>query len=409
MRKRFAVTLLLALACNKQPAPTPAAATPPPTAPPAATHGDEQERGNLLNLGLGASVVSRTAELTLDQSALRAIDGDPESAWISPPDDGTQQTIVFSLPSLTRIEKIGLRTPRAPLFHVESVQMDASADGTNFAPLATLKFASVEGPQVFPVAPRDALYLRMTTLASGKFARVDSVHAHGKSVQAMAQQPIDGCWSINGFDSQFSTDRGRVTGTIGGDHPISFDGGSDGAVYRFVWTSGPDWGFGAMTTAPDGKHLSGLRWYLEPINFSSAESWFGERCTGSAGRQVAGSPGNSTATQFLQREKRLPLYGLHFTPAGALDEAASAATLDLITKIGAQHYKLVSREFRMGSAEGNRKRSQERLDALRAALAKRGVDPSRFQWQAIGSDSPPRSIETEIQRALYGVIELQPL
>jgi F5/8 type C domain len=407
MRKRIAVTLFFALACSKQPEPARATATPARPPQQNSPVSDKEERGNLLNIALGASVVSRTAELTLDQSALRAIDGDPTSPWNSPPDDGKQQTMVFALPSLTSIEKVGLQTPPSPLFRVESVQVDSSVDGTNFTPLATLKLAAVEGPQLFPVAPpRDVLYLRITTLvANGNFARFESVHAHGKPLQPVVQKPIDGCWSVNGFESSFSTDRGRITGRIGGDHPISFDGGSDGVVYRFVWTSGPDWGFGAITTTPDGKHLSGLQWYLEPITFSAAESWFGERSRCGGTTQRAGD----SATQFLQREKRLPLYGLHFTANGGIDEAASAATLDLITKIGAEHYKLVSREFRVGSAEGNRKRSQERLDALKAALQKRGVDPSRFQWQAIGSDSPPRPIETEIQRVLYSVIELQPL
>jgi hypothetical protein len=117
----------------------------------------------------------------------------------------------------------------------------------------------------------------------------------------------------------------------------------------------------------------------------------------------------ATATDFLSRAKRLPLYGLRFDANGTLDEANSAATLDLIAALPPRHYKLVSRELRAGSPDGDRKRSQERLDALRAALQKRGVDAARFEWQAIGSDSPPRPIETEIERVLYGVIELQPL
>ena len=367
---------------------------------------DAQERGNLLNIALGATVVSRTGELTLDQSALRAIDGDPQNGWNSPPDDW-KQTIVFALPALTRVEKIGVKTPRAPLFRVSAMQVDSSTDGTNFTPLATLKIASADDTQLFPVQPRDVVYLRVAILeATGHYARLDSVQARGKTVQPIVQKPIDGCWSINGFTAGFATDRGRTTGFIAGEHPVAFDGATDGVVYRFIWTSGPDYGFGAIDTAPDGNHLSGLRWYVEPIAYSSAESWFGERskCT------PAARPPVDPATAFLERTKRLPLYGLHFDAHGALNEAESAATLDELAILArAKRYRLISREFRMDTPAANRERSRQRLDSLRAVLQKRGVDPARFDWQAIGNDSPPRSIETEIQRVLYGVIELHSL
>ena len=367
---------------------------------------DAQERGNLLNIALGASVVSRTAELTLDQSALRAIDGDPENGWLSPSDDW-KQTIVFALPSLAHVEKIGIKTPRAPLFHASAIQVDSSIDGANFSPLATLKIASADDPQLFPVAPRDLVYLRVTILeSSGHYARLDSVQAQGKLLQPIEQKPIDGCWSINGLAASFTTDRGRTTGFIAGDHPMSFDGATDGVVYRFIWTSGPDYGFGAIDTTPDGKHLSGLRWYVEPIGFSAAESWFGEKAKCNPATRQPDNP----ATQFLQRTKRLPLYGLHFDANGSINETESTAALDRLAAVARdKRYRLVSREFRMGNPAANRQRSQQRLDSLRAVLKKRGVDPDRFDWQAIGNDSPPRPIETEIQRVLYGVIELQSL
>ncbi len=380
-----------------------------------ASQKDDRERGNLLNIALGASVVSRTAELTLDQSAVRAIDGDPESAWNSPPDD-VKQTMVFALAGLTRVEKVGVKTPRAPVFRVSAIQVDSSTDAVNFTPLATIQIPSSDNVQLFPVPPRDLIYLRVTILeATGHFARLESVQARGTAQRAPAQQPIGGCWSINGFPSSFTTDRGRTNGAIGGDHPVSLDGATDGTVYRFIWTSGPDWGFGAIDTAPDGKHLSGLRWYVEPTRFSAAESWFGERTAcdsrfGIRDSQPRIPNPESRISFFMKRAKRFPLYGLRFDANGSLDEAESAATLDLLANFArTKRYRLVSREFRMADAAANRKRAQQRLDSLRAAMQRRSVDPARFDWQAIGSDSPPRSIETEVQRVLYGVIELQAL
>ncbi|MGZ8829533.1 MAG: hypothetical protein ACXW2Q_04060, partial [Thermoanaerobaculia bacterium] len=82
------VVAMLAAACGEPAPPQAAKRTAKPVRPPAT--GDEMERGNLLTMVLGASAISRTAELTLDQSALRAIDGNPSSAWNSPPSDGKQ-------------------------------------------------------------------------------------------------------------------------------------------------------------------------------------------------------------------------------------------------------------------------------------------------------------------------------
>jgi hypothetical protein len=202
------------------------------------------------------------------------------------------------------------------------------------------------------------------------------------------QQPIGGCWSINGFSSQFKVDHGRIVGTIGGDHPISFDGGSDGLVYRFVWISGPDRGFGLITTAPDGKHLSGLRWYVEPTLDSTAESWFGERS--SCGPTPASE---DVRLLFLQRSRHLPLYG------------SEDAILDFLTSFPGR-VRLVSREFRQPTAEANRRVAQARLDALRQAIARRGIDPARFDWVVAGSDNPPQPIINEMVRVLYSVIDL---
>ncbi|HEX9164128.1 MAG TPA: discoidin domain-containing protein [Thermoanaerobaculia bacterium] len=366
---------------------------------------DDPERGNLLNFAYGASVVSRTAELTLDQSALRAIDGDPLSSWNSPPDD-TNQTMVFALPARTRVEKIGVLTPRLATLHATSIQVDSSLDGKTFSPVATLKPEMTDDVQFFAVQPREALYVRVTTLgATGRYASIASVQVRGAELEPVVQRPIDGCWSVNGFPATFTNDRGRITGTIGDDHPISFDGGSDGRVDRFVWTSGPDWGFGAMTTAPDGQHFSGLRWYVEPNGRAAAESWFGQRA------KCGTTPHQENVAQlFAKRARRLPLYGLRFDDKGALIEGASGAALDMLARLPASsRFRLVSREFRQANADENRRLAKVRLDSLRAALQKRGLNLSHFDWQAAGSDAPPMPIESEIMRVLYGTIELQAL
>ena len=111
----------------------------------------------------------------------------------------------------------------------------------------------------------------------------------------------------------------------------------------------------------------------------------------------------------MQRAKRLPLYGLRFDANGNLDEAQSAATLDMLSAIVARtRFRLVSREFREPNDAANKQRAQQRLNSLRTTLQKRGIDVSRLDWVAMGSDAPPRKIESDIERVLYGTIELQP-
>jgi hypothetical protein len=402
MRRALWLLALLAVGCDaaRVGAPAAGAAAAPQHQP------DESERGNLLNIAFGASVVSRTAELTLEFSALQAIDGDPLSTWTTPGNDGTQQTVIFSLPARTHLTNVGIQTPVAPFFHLKSAQLDSSIDGVNFTPLMTLRPAGTDSVQLFPVKA-DVVYLRLTTLeAPGRFARVNSMQVRGTYAEPPKQAPIDGCWTINGLPARFSSGNGRVTGTIGGERPISFDGGSDGLVYRFVWVNGPNRGFGAISTAPDGKHLSGLRWYEEPRQYSAAESWFGERskCAGEWKPE-------DVAERFLALKHRLPLYGLRFDDRGALIDAESGAALDLLANFARQpashRLRLVSREYRFAAKDLNQQRAQARLDSLRAALQKRGIDAGRFDWAALGSDAPPSKIETEIQRNLYGVIELE--
>ena len=87
MRKAAAVALcLVALSCKREESPRSPVTT-------ATRHEDipkyttapepDYDADNLLNVAYGASVVSRTAEATLENSALHAIDGSIMTAWAS--------------------------------------------------------------------------------------------------------------------------------------------------------------------------------------------------------------------------------------------------------------------------------------------------------------------------------------
>ncbi len=418
MRTRALAILGLALAtgCGQARQKVPAAPARPQPAiqAPAAADPNADERENLLNIAYGATVISRTAEITLDSSALRAIDGDNTSAWSSPPDDQLQ-TLVFALPARSRIEKLGVHMPATPNQRVKSARFETSLDGVNFTTILTQTFSDFGEVQLYDVKPVEAVYLRVTILAaSGRFASLNSVQARGRLLERPGTRPIDGCWTINGLPAAFTTAGGSVHGSIGPTDAaagqILVDGAADGPIYRLAWIKKGDWGFAAVSVAPDGRHLSGAKWYQEPIAYDFGDSWFGQRS--GCGAVQAADQSLKIATRFLDRLHRYPLFGLHFDETGRLVEADSITTLDLLANLSAQHpsqrFRLVSREYRAASADDNRQRAQARLDSLRAVLQKRGVDLARFELAAVGSDRPPQRIENEIMRVLYSVVDIEP-
>jgi len=400
---RRAAALLIAialLACRQVEKP----AT-PPVPPPRPL--DASENGNLLNMAFGASVVSRTAEQTLEASAVRAIDGDPESAWTSPPADNNQ-TIVFALPAPARIEQVGVRTDSRKSFAVTKIRFEASSDSKTFTTIAEPQLASSEEPQLFPITPVTASYLRVTTTeAPGLFALLKSVHARGTYMSQPTAQPIAGCWKINGKRAEFIDETGRIRGVIGEANQIKLQGGLDGTLYRLIWTRGPEWGYAAITISPDGKHLTGIKWHEEPLNWTFGDSWFGERCDrvipsvseGPGGRVVlraAPTPRSLAHARddirfdFLQRARRLPMFG-------------GDADLDVVMRLLSEgkRVKLVARDYRGVLQE-------PKLNALREALQKRGADLSRVDFGALGDKKPRYPIENELMRSLYGVVEIEP-
>src|SRR6185295_7776337 len=102
----------------------------------------------------------------------------------------------------------------------------------------------------------------------------------------------------------------------------------------------------AINTAPDGKHLSGLRWYEEARTYSSAESWFGDRTKCEAALQP-----RDISEAFMKRAGRYPLFGLQFDSAGALIAGESGAALDWLAGFARKHsrqqLRLLSRELRL--------------------------------------------------------------
>ncbi|HEU4522222.1 MAG TPA: discoidin domain-containing protein [Thermoanaerobaculia bacterium] len=394
-----ALALVLLAACGDQAVEEPQPSEPPVKADP--------EHRNLLNAGFGASVVWRSGELTLENSAMRAIDGDPVSAWSAPPAD-PKQTLVFSLPAPASINRLGILTDAAPHNRARNVSLAVSEDGVKFEHLRDAATGESAEPQFFEVSVPRARYIRVTVNeGGGHFTTLRSIFASGEWLAPRSVAPIAGCWTINGFPARFVEKDGHVTGVLEGRETLRFSGARHGAIYRFAWAAGPQWGEGLVTLSPDGNRLSGLRWHEEPAAHSDGAGWFGER------RPCTPEPVDAArvAERFLTAGGWYPLFALRFDEAGSLIEEESAGGLEVIENVlrqsPSQRIRLVSREFGAESIDENRQRATARLTSLRNVLLKRGLDVARIDFDAAGSGSPRRPTPTEPYRALYSVIEIQ--
>jgi hypothetical protein len=385
------LALIALLACSRPVEQPPAPhQEPEPIGPPAADIAAESE--NLLNIARGATVVARTAELTLKGSAAQAIDGDPESGWISPPAD-TRQSLVFALPARTRIEEIGVQTSPFPHMELKSALFEVSRDGSRFTRLYEAKFAAQQPPQLLAVDPTEARYIRVTTTdAPGRFARLNGVHIRGTLLDKPVRGSITGCWTINGFDARFSADENRVIGRIAEHGLVALSGGTEGMLYRLAWSRGGETGVAAIAVSDDGRHLTGLQWYERPQTKTFATSWFGERKE--CGPQVSLTP--QVVSAFARKPAPFPLYSRTPEPV-----------LAMLALTPGKRLRLVAHEYRQPSPQENRRRAQEELDALRAVLQKHGADLSRLEFVASGSDQKRILMTSDVKRALNSVVEIE--
>lgn len=362
---------------------------------------DGAERTSVLTLARGATVVSRTGELLPEDSALRAIDGDPMSFWMAPPHD-LPQSMTIALPARTRIEKVGIRTDETlPAKHI---QVDASADGVTFQPLTTISSRETPDPQWFDVSGVEAAYLRVTLVdrvADAREPRLRSFLVRGSELEPPHPGDLAGCWTLNGTYATFERHGASLAGLIEmREIPMQLDGGFDGRVYRFNWVRGNDYGYALFSVSPDSKHFSALEWHEEAIPLFYGESWFGEPHLCALGIAT------DTRERYLRRCGRFSLFGIRFRDDGSIDREASAELLAWLTKFAAdQPVQLVAHEFRQGNPAANKQFAQRELDALRAELDRASVKNVTFV--AKGSDTPRQEPINDAMRAIYSTVDVE--
>ncbi|HYC92198.1 MAG TPA: discoidin domain-containing protein [Thermoanaerobaculia bacterium] len=358
---------------------------------------------NLLNLAYGAAVVSRTGELNLELSAVHAIDGISTTAWISSP-GAPDETLVYSLLSPSRLKRVGVtvsvgdQVPRGLAF-------DASMDGKTWRELISVEPQKHNERQLWPVPETVARYVRIRSLDREKYyVRARAFHVLGDEVAPPDTPPFGGCWTINGQRASLQQDGARITGTIESEPPTYLEGGTDNRVAMLTWQQGATWGHAVLTRTPDGRHLTGLRFFTEFEIKWLGDAWYGDKCRAGFSPPLSSGGGGLKPALHLAT---YPLYGLAFDSKGQVIEELSKAQLDAVVPLLAgRRARITSYEVRYDTAEDNRRVTAARVASLRAALQARGVDVSRIEFVAAGNNWQGPILRSTIQRLLASRVEL---
>jgi hypothetical protein len=365
---------------------------------------DAQERTSIVSLTRGAVVVHRTGELLLDAAALRAIDGDPTSYWMAPPND-LPQSMIIALPARTRIDKVGVRTDDG--FPTNHLNFERSIDGTSFLPMLSTASKPVVDPQWFDVAPGEATHIRVTIVDQtnpGRQVALRSLMFKGAELEAPRAGDLSGCWAMNDLTARFERKGSALRGSASmATQPMLLDGGFDGRVYRFNWIRGNDYGYALLAVAPDGSAINGIEWHEEAIPLFFGESWYGAK------KSCAPIPvPGDIRERYLKRASRYSLFGLRFHDDGTIDREQSAETLNWLARFAADNpVQLVGYEFRRENDNENRAFARREVDSLMNELQSMGVKAGAVTFVVKGSDTPRQKPESDAARAMYSTIDVE--
>ncbi|HEU4889823.1 MAG TPA: discoidin domain-containing protein, partial [Thermoanaerobaculia bacterium] len=326
------------------------------------------------------------------------------TAWMSSP-GGASQTLVYALGAPSRVEQLGVTTTardQSP----EKIRFAASSDGRSWREVVTIQPAN-RGTKMTEVQPFEARYLRVETIEPKEYyAALVSVHALGREIGPPERHPFSGCWTVNMRRATLVQRGARISGTIeGARQPTYVEGGVEGRVAKLMWMRGPMWGYAAATLTPDGRGLSALTFHEDPLGNQAGEAWIGERCDQAAVGKVL------APADYLRRTGRWMMSGVVFDGQERLLEEPSRYTLDaaaaLIAAAPAQRYRVIAREFRNNDPNENRRRTTARVEAVRTALRARGVDVTRMEFVAEGSERSDVNMPSAIQRMMWSRVDLE--
>jgi hypothetical protein len=372
------------------------------------------EEGNLLALVNGSVMTYRSGEQSFDTSALYAIDSFVESAWVSPPRD-LQQRAIVELPVMSRIESFVVTTAGVDSFvAVRRLRVEGSVDGETFEPIAELEVERQALGQRFPVEPREARFIRITMAEnhdSPFFSGVNLVEAHGRHLAARNQVAIGGRWRMNLTDASFVQRGQRVEGLVAMNPPMEIIGSIELGLLRFVWSRGPQVGYGVVSVAPEGERSSGIFWFHAPIVPFRGDPWFGEKMEGEAVSFTINR--RRLIKAMLDDIRRFPMFELRFGNDHQLISDGAAEDLlpllhSIVTANPKHRFRLAAITHKVPDAGENQKIARARNDSLQSAWrAIVGEIPRNLSFDARGPVAPRDPARNPLARAISDRVDFE--
>lgn len=399
-RRRLVALFALALAaCGEKTASVP---PPPSTEAPIAVR--EIDLASVMN---GATVIDRTAEASLDHSALAAFDSDRKTVWSTPPVN-LRQTVTIALPVKARVERIAVTTESTGATRgVRTLEFSTSSDGVTFSPGSPLVTPKQVVAHAFPITAVDARFLLFTTIDTHgptEVIDVPAIEVRGKEQEAFAPRSLSGDWKINDVASSFDQEGLRARGVIRMDPPMFVDGAWHERAFRFLWIRGKKKGIGVLTLDPESRRLSGFWWFGEPRRDWLGAAIFGEKLT----TATAFEPAN-VMKFFLDRDRSSPMPNISSAPTP--DEGNASILAELRTLIAGNpsaRFRITARDWTGATFEQRQQRAEKQIALLRREFAKSpNGDLANLSFAAVGEPDVSAKSDQPLSRLLMSRFVLE--
>ena len=379
------------------------------------------EEINLLSWGAGALVVQSppSASTSGQWSTEMLLDEIKDTGWASPRADFAPKAIVFELAQRSEISSLAFDTAQVEKRErsVKDVTVEISdrQDG-GFIQIAKISLAAMKDGQKFPLkTPVSGRYIRLTVLnnyGDSQFMEMMNVYAYGKPVGKRPLPDNSGTFSSSYGDFHIQQIGITVTGCYMYEGGLIENGGFDGRVLRFTWSSGSpgsrDGGPAIIVFTDDGKSFVGHFWHGTSTN---AVRWNGTRISKDVGSCPHWKPGTGNQVeQQLKSEGRARLYGILFDTDSDHIKDESKTALDSL--LAAAHnqptwsFSIEGHTDNVGGDAHNQTLSEKRAAAVKAYLTKAGVDEKRLATKGFGASKPVASNDTSLGRSENRRVEI---
>ena len=376
---------------------------------------------NLLSWGAGALVVQSppSASASGQWSTESLLDELKDTGWANSRGDFSPKVIVFELAQRSEISSVAFDTAQVEKRErsAKDVTLEISdrQDG-GFTEIAKISLAAMKDGQKFPLkTPAVGRYIKLTVLnnyGDSQFMEMMNVYAYGKPVGKRPLPDNSGTFSSSYGDFHIQQIGITVTGCYMYEGGLIENGGFDGRVLRFTWSSGSpgsrDGGPAIIVFTDDGKSFVGHFWHGTSTN---AVRWNGTRISKDVGSCPHWKPGTGNQVeQQLKSEGRARLYGILFDTDSDHIKDESKTALDSL--LAAAHnqptwsFSIEGHTDNVGGDAHNQTLSEKRAAAVKAYLMKAGIDEKRLTTKGFGASKPVASNDTSLGRSENRRVEI---